>query len=494
MDLPKNNPVKKEQRKNKSHKEELEKMKEFNLGYNSKPADKELGDRKYFLKELVKSEDIYNEPQGVISSDDGKCKHIDKKPNETSNWLVQQNSLGDAQVEGNKEKENKSEQKQMIELLEERVTMLQFITGLTDDDFFRFVSRLEVVLGIQDGFTKTLMEDLDVETSSVPTVTEIKDSKQKLKVNTEGENDDKEESSRDVKLTILDGVTNGALKNKALSDKLMSSTEETVEDRNFNEISEQESVSKKRSKSLKYDKINSEVELLSSRKRVEDEEFEEIYEEEVTKKDENDPYKPLYKSYNSYGPLIIRIFRRFCPCVRLKLEVTQSNHVNGVRERESNNQENQVVGKHEKQERGGNEARKDDRNSQEKQEEEGNEAKVALNQENNDNEKYCCKIQEKAKLFEEEGRMSEQEIQKELKSGSEKKERKIEEETKRRKRTVIRLLKMVLEKKIVTPGKLEKLVQIARDAGLPEENVSHLTKKPVILSLQKLKETLELGK
>ena len=522
MDRVKSNPVNKEQKISKSHDKELgevhhalRKMKETNLGYNSKTADKELGDGKYFLKKHGKSEDIYNEPSGEesaikkdkvvknkcmdieINSDDGKCKQIDKKSDETSNWLF---SLGDMQVEGNKNQEEKkkdrslsiSEGKQMIELLEERVMMLQFITNLRDDDFFRFVSKLEVVLCRQDGFTKTLMEDLDVETSSVPRVTEVKDKKKKLKVNHKGENNDV--NSRDVKLMILDGVTNGALKNKALSDKAMSSTEETAEGRNFNEISEQVTFIKKRSESLKYDQINSELELLSSRKRVEDEEFEIIYEEEVKKKGQNDPYKPLYKSCNSYGPLIIRIFRRFCPCVRLKLEVKQRNHVNGVKEKEIDDQENQVVCSHEKQKKGGSEARKEGSNCQEKQVEEGNGARIALNQENNGSEKYCSKIEEKTKLFEEEGRMSEQEIQKEEKSGSEKNERKFEEEIKRKKRTVCRLLKMVLEKNIVTPGKLDKLVQIARDAGLPEENISHLTKRPVIPSLQKLKETLELGK
>ena len=106
------------------------------------------------------------------------------------------------------------------------------------------------------------------------------------------------------------------------------------------------------------------------------------------------------------------------------------------------------------------------------------------------------KFKGKAKLPEEEERIPEQAIQKDEQPGSEKKKSKVEEEAERTKRIVsrIRLLKIVLEKKVVTSGNLEKLVQIARDADLPEEKVNHLTKRPVIPSLQKFEETLELGK
>ena len=482
----------------------------------------------------------------AYEDNDGECKQTERESNETCYWLVQQNSPDDELGEDCENHENQKKEgvlsindgRKSIELFEGRIMMLQFMESLRDDDFFRFVSKLEEELGIKEGFIKKMIEDLDVELPSVSgdmenerkkAVTEIKDEKQKLEVFNEEENNE-EKNSRDITFKIVDEARKELLKSKVPSDKSMSSKEKIVEDKNFHENFEQETVGGKRGKSPKYDKINSELDSLSSRESIEDEEFEVIHEEEVTHELQNasslkvltDPYKSLYSPYKSYASLMVRMLRRVCPCTRLNLGVEQSNQVNGVKKREIDNQENQVGEKkkekgmerisHEKQERV-NKATKEYRQCQEKQVEKGNEGKVSLNQQSSYNEKSILmlkkglkkddnlnteedKFKGKTKLPEEEERISEQAIQKDEQPGSEKKKSKVEEEAERTKRIVsrIRLLKIVLEKKVVTSGNLEKLVQIARDADLPEEKVNHLTKRPVIPSLQKFEETLELGK
>ena len=526
--------------KNKYGNEELEEVcnahtnnGKINVGYEELRDDK-------LAKEEVRGAKL------AYENSDGESKQTEREFNEICYRMVQQNSADDELGEDseNHEKPKKEgvlsirDRRKSIELIEARIMMLQFMESLGDDDFFRFVSKLEEVLGIEEGFIKKMMEDLDVELPSVSdgiekgrkkAVTGIKDEKQKLEVFNEEEKNEEEKNSRDIKFKIADETKKGALKSKVPSDKSMSSKEKILEGKNFHKNFEQEIVIEKRGKSPKYDKINSELESLSSRESMEDEEFEQIHEELVTHELQNtsslnvltDPYKPLYSPYISYGSLMVRMLRRFCPCARWKLGVEQSNQVNRVKkiDNEGNKlgekKKEKGMGKisHIKREERVNKATEEYRKCQEKQLEKGNEGRISLNQEYSNNEKSNSKLKKglkendnlntkkdeikgKAKLSEEEERISEQAIQKDEQPGSEKKKRKVEEETKRTKRIVswIRLLKIVLEKKVVTSGNLKKLVQIARDAGLPEEKINHLTKRPVIPSLQKFEETLELGK
>ena len=50
------------------------------------------------------------------------------------------------------------------------------------------------------------------------------------------------------------------------------------------------------------------------------------------------------------------------------------------------------------------------------------------------------------------------------------------------------------EKKLFTPGNMDQVVKIATDAGLSEELVNHVVERPVIPSLLKYVEKLELSK
>ena len=542
MNLQETNFFNKEHGKNKSANEELGEV--YNAHRNNGKiyvGYEELRDDKLAKEEVRGAKLAYKDS-------DGECKQTERESNEICYWLVQQNSPDDELGEDSENHDKQKKEgvhsinngKKSIELFEGRIMMLQFMKSLGDEDFCRFVSKLEEKFGIEEGFIKKMIEDLDVELPSISgdmengrkkAVTEIKDEKQELEVLNEEEKNEEEKNSTDIEFKVVDETKKGAWKSKVPSDKSMSSKEKILEGKNFHENFEQETVSEKRGQSPKYDKINSELELLSSRKSMKDEEFEEIHEEQFTHELQNasssnvltDPYKPVYSPYKSYESLMVRMLRRFCPCTRLKLGVEQSNQVNGVRKREIDNQEDQVGEKkkekrmekisHEKQEERVNKATEEYRECQEEQVEKGNEGRVSLNQQNSNNEKSILMLKKglkeddnlnteedefkgKTKLPEDEERISEQAIQKDEQPSSEKKKSKVEEETERTKRIVsrIRLLKIVLEKKVVTSGNLEKLVQVARDAGLPEEKVNHLTKRPVIPSLQKFEETLELGK
>ena len=396
------------------------------------------------------------------------------------------------QEEKKKKKISVSGIKQYIEFFKERLMLYQFIQSLEDEDFFKFANELEGKSYIEKGFTDKMIKDLEEE---IPRVRDSMEKRRNQRIAEEKEKKKKHEESkrkfqehlkkqheeeekrraeqeakemkeweeRRAKWRAIMNRTEEE-KRKRLEEiraqekaKTKESSSDDDEEEEFVEIHEKEIINKEGNESPAEDKTKEEVEASAS-VSVDNKEFEQIS-EKLVHIEQNESSKEQ------------------------KLEQEKSEGVDKANTKKQDHQETQVGKESEVgDEKGDNLITKDTVMQDDTSKEEEDD------------------VEEKVKELSEEERkkLEEEKKEEERKKEFELEERRVylilwTERTRKRTRR-LRLLKKMQEKKLFTPGNMDQVVKIARDAGLSEELVNHVVERPVIPSLLKYVEKLELSK
>ena len=478
---------------------------------DGKLADGKLGEKKLTGTELASDKPVLvavaevNKPINQESSEKNpsdnqtiKFNQTDIKPWENDLELGKEQPYDREKCEENKNQEEKKKKKitvsgikQYIEFFKERLMLYQFIQSLEDEDFFKFANELEGKSYIEKGFTDKMIKDLEEEIPRVRDSMEkrrnqrIAEEKEKKKKHEEAkrkfqehlkkqhEEEEKRRAEQEAKemkeweerrakwRAIMNRTEEE--KRKRLEEiraqekaKTKESSSDDDEEEEFVEIHEKEITNKERNESPAEDKTKEEVEPSAS-VSVDNKEFEQISEELVH----------IEQNENSKEQ---------------KLEQEKSEDVDKAHTKKQDHQETQVGKESEVgDEKGDNLITKDTVMEDDTSQEEDD-------------------VEEKVKELSEEERkkLEEEKKEEERKKEFELEERRVylilwTERTQKRTRR-LRLLKKMQEKKLFTPGNMDQVVKIARDAGLSEELVNHVVERPVIPSLLKYVEKLELSK
>ena len=497
---------------------------------NEAERDGKLADGKLGEKKLTDTELAGDKP--ALTAVD-EVKPINRESNEEKpsvNQTVEFNQTDIESCENNSElgnekpydrekcEENKSQEekkkkkitvsgiKQYIEFFKERLMLYQFIQSLEDEDFFKFANELEGKSYIEKGFTDKMIKDLEEEIPRVrdsmekrrnQRIAEEKEKKKKheeakrkfqehlKKQHEEEEKRKAEQEAKEMKEWEERRAKWRAIMNRTEEEKRKrleeiraqekaktkeSSSDDDDEEEEFVEIHEKEIVNKEGNESPAEDKIKEEVEPSAS-VSVDDKEFEPISEKELVHIEQNESSK-------EHETKVVE-----SPQTKPKSEEEKLEDVDKADSNEQDHQETQVEKENEVgDEKGDNLTTKDavmeDDTSKEEEDD----------------------VEEKVKELseEEQKKLEEEKKEEERKKEFELEERRVylilwTERTRKRTRR-LRLLKKMQEKKLFTPGNMDQVVKIARDADLSEELVNHVVERPVIPSLLKYVEKLELSK
>ena len=495
---------------------------------NETESDGKLADGKLGEKKLTDTELASDKPALVavaevkpinLESSEEKPPHnqtVEYNQTDIESWdnseLGKEKSYDREKCEENKNQEEKKKQKitvsgikQYIEFFKERLMLYQFIQSLEDEDFFKFANELEGKSYIEKGFTDKMIQDLEEEIPRVrdsmekrrnQRIAEEKEKKRKheeakrkfqehlKKQHKEEEKRRAEQEAKEMKEWEERRAKWRAIMNRTEEEKrkrleeiraqekakTKESSSDDDEEEDFVEIQENEISNKEGNESQAKDKIEVEVQPSPS-ESLDDKEFEQISEKELVHIEQNESLK-------EHETKVVEL-----PQIKQKLEEETLEDVNKENSKEQDHQETHMEKKIEVGDEKG-----DNLTTRYTAMEDG-----TSKEEEDDVEEKVKELSE-----EEQKKLEEEKKEEERKKEFELEERRVylilwTERTRKRTRR-LRLLKKMQEKKLFTPGNMDQVVKIATDAGLSEELVNHVVERPVIPSLLKYVEKLELSK